>query len=109
MNKNKTKAPKQSLRVTAAIFGRRIFTFAVAHIVVIIFLVAGAAIGMALMQSRSLLNPARNEAHYQDLALKNKYSKVDYTLVNKLQKSINDKDIVVNPNLAPNRKNPFSE
>ena len=109
MKKNTPKVHKQSLKVSTVIIIRKSIAFINAHTVVIIVVIAGVAIGMALFQSHSLLNPSRNEAHYEELAQKNKYGKVDFTLVNKLQKSLNDKNIVVNPELAPNRKNPFTE
>ena len=79
------------------------------HGVFIMFVIAGAAIGFALYRSSTYLNPNRNENHYQEVSANNSYSKIDYTLVDKLQDALNDTDVTVNPELAPNRSNPFSE
>lgn len=109
MKKTKPVLSKKNPKDTAALLARKAAAFINTHSVVLIFILAGAAIGTALVRSRSLLNPVRNEAHYTDLVSKNKYGKVDYTLVNKLQHSLTDKDITVSQSLSPNRKNPFSE
>jgi len=83
-------------------------TFA-AHGVVIMFVVAGAMIGAALVRSRSYLSPNRDESRYTEASGKNNYSKIDYKLVKKLEASLQKAPIDVTQSLAPNRNNPFSE
>lgn len=79
------------------------------HTVLIIFVIAGAAIGMALVRARGYLNPIRDENRYNQAVSKNTYSKINYTLVNKLQASLSSNDVKVNQSLSPNRNNPFAE
>ena len=79
------------------------------HSVVVIFIVAGATIGYSLVRSQGYLNPLRDETRYTEASGKNVYNKIDYALVTKLQKSLNDIDIQVRQSLSPDRKNPFSE
>jgi len=80
-----------------------------AHGVFIMFLIAGASIGFALYNSRTYLNPIRDEAKYQELSSSNNYNKIDYTLVTKLSEALNDIDVKASQAIDPNRKNPFSE
>lgn len=79
------------------------------HGVLIMFTIAGGSIGYALYRSKGYLNPGRDEAKYQELSSSLNYSKIDYKLVEKLQEALNDTDVTVTQNLAPNRSNPFSE
>jgi predicted Zn-dependent protease len=80
-----------------------------AHGVFIMFVIAGSAIGFALYKSRTYLNPVRNEDKYQELSSKNNFSKIDYTIVDKLSDALKDIDVKASQAIDPNRKNPFSE
>jgi hypothetical protein len=79
------------------------------HGVFVMIVVAGLSIGFALYKSRSYLNPYRDEAKYSELSVKNNYSKIDYTLVEKLSEVLTDAEITVSQDIAPGRENPFSE
>lgn len=79
------------------------------HGVFIIIVFAGIAIGVSLLRSRAYLNPGRDEAHYQEVTTSTTISSVDLKLVSKLQDALDDTDVTVSPELAPNRSNPFSE
>ncbi len=80
-----------------------------AHGVFIMFLIAGASIGFALYNSRTYLNPVRDEVKYQELSSSNNYNKIDYTIVTKLSEALNDIDVKASQAIDPDRKNPFSE
>ncbi len=105
----KPKAAKVSTKAQLRAVTTRARTVFAGHGVVIMFLIAGGSIGFALVRARSYLNPARDEERFTAATSKNKYSKIDYTLVNKLELSLNRAPIDVSQSLAPNRKNPFSE
>lgn len=83
--------------------------FTTKHRIVIIFMIASGAALLALMQSRTYLNPERNEARYDEQRLQINYSSIDQKVVEKLSATLEDKDITVDQNLVPNRNNPFSE
>jgi hypothetical protein len=110
MKKNKA-TKKQSLTPKERLL--RVFretqTKTAGHGVFIIVLIAGLAIGISLFRSRNYINPTRDEAHYNETTAANNVSTIDKKLVNKLQNALNDVDVTVKPNLAPNRTNPFSE
>jgi hypothetical protein len=73
------------------------------------FVLAGAMLGFSLIRARGYLDPVRDESRYTEATGKNTYSKIDYKLVEKLEASLNKAPVDVNPSLAPNRSNPFSE
>lgn len=75
----------------------------------IIFLISSLAVLTALLQTNSLLNPVRNETRYSEGIQGIKYTTIDQEIVDKLENSLNDKDITVNPQLVPDRNNPFTE
>jgi hypothetical protein len=107
--KKKAKAPKvDSKEALRKYIAKATELFAV-HGVVIIFIVAGATIGMALVRARAYLEPARDENRYTEESAKNNYSKIDYKLVEKLENSLVKAPVDVNQNVDPNRNNPFSE
>lgn len=105
----KAKSSKKSLKETAALAFAKIRDNFAAHSVVVMFVLAGIAIGYSLLKSKQYLNPERDENKYSEVSAKSNYSKIDYKLVKKLQDSLDDSDIQVTQNLSPNRKNPFSE
>lgn len=110
--KNKSKKAKKSQQQSSAQLRQIVMQatqlFA-SHGVLIMFLVAGATIGFSLVRARSYLNPSRDEDRYNDNISHITYSKIDYTLVNRLEASLNRAPINVGQSLAPNRKNPFTE
>ena len=105
----KAKTPKTDLRTEVRKFQATFMSLFGAHGVVIMFLIAGSVIGFSLIRARSYLNPERNEARYEELSSKNSYSKINYTLVTKLEASLNKAPIDIQQQLAPNRSNPFTE
>lgn len=105
----KVKAPKVSTKARLRAVTSRVSSLFAGHGVVIMFVIAGGTIGFALVRARSYLNPVRDESRYTEASAKNNYSKIDYTLVNKLEASLDRAPIDVTQSLAPNRKNPFSE
>ncbi len=110
MKKNKAaKKPKVSLKDQFKHTLNNAQSRLAGHGVFILFVFAGAAIGFSLLRSRAYLNPSRSESHYAEVTGSTVISNVDTKLVNKLQDALADTDITVNPQLAPNRSNPFSE
>lgn len=111
MKKKNNKSSKQKKPTIALllVYVKKLIKMVRAHGIFIMFLIAGGAIGFALLRSQAYLNPPRDEAKYQELSAGVSYSKIDYTLVNKLQAALKDTDVTVTQNLAPNRNNPFSE
>ncbi|MEI7632470.1 MAG: hypothetical protein WCJ60_04075 [bacterium] len=79
------------------------------HGVLVMFLIAGAAIGFSLVRSQDYLDPARDEAKYNELSSGMSYKKIDYNLVKKLKSALEDTDVSVSQSLAPDRSNPFNE
>ena len=111
MKKKSTKsqhnAPSKKEQLTALF--NRVRKMLVAHGVFVMFVIAGLSIGFALYKSSGYINPPRDEAKYKELSANTTYSKIDYSLVQKLSESLNDPDVKVTQNIAPGRKNPFSE
>lgn len=107
--KNKSTKQKKPTKTLLLAYVSGLVKVVKAHGVLIMFLVAGGAIGFALLRSQNYLNPPRDEAKYQELSAGVSYSKIDYTLVKKLESALSDTDVTVTQNLAPNRNNPFSE
>lgn len=107
--KNKSTKQKKSTKTLLLVYVNGLVGFVRAHGILIMFLIAGGAIGFALLRSQAYLNPPRDEAKYQELSAGVNYSKIDYTLVKKLESALNDTDVTVTQKLAPNRNNPFSE
>ena len=83
--------------------------FMTKHRTLIVFLVSSVAIMLSLLQTRTYLNPARNEAVYTELSAGINYKGIDEDVVKKLQSTQSDQEIQVNANLVPDRSNPFSE
>ncbi len=79
------------------------------HRVIIVFIIASASVLLAVIQSGSYLNPTRNEDLYNEEVVRINYPSIDQETLTKLQQTQNDQDITVDPSLAPNRSNPFSE
>lgn len=77
--------------------------------VFIVLLIVSAVLILSLLQSRSYLNPTRNETRYQEEVLKIKYSTIDQAVIDEISATLNDKTIEVDPNFEPGRNNPFSE
>ncbi len=94
-------------KVTAA--SKELLKFMSTHRILIVFLVSSVAIMLALVQTRSYLNPSRDEAIYIELSTGINYNGIDDVIVKKLQSTQNDKEIQVNANLVPDRSNPFNE
>ena len=79
------------------------------HRFLLIFLIASCAVMFALLQTRTYLNPSRDEDVYTELKTGVNYSEIDNDVVEKLQSTQDDEDIQVDANFVPNRSNPFSE
>lgn len=110
MKKNKAaKKQKVALKDQFKHLFSRLQSRLAGHGVFILVVVAGVAIGFSLLRSRAYLNPTRNENHYSDVTGSTNVSSIDVKLVNKLEAALGDTDVTVNPALAPNRSNPFSE
>lgn len=105
----KPKAPKSDMKAQFKGAVTKVTETFATHGVVIMFVLAGTMIGLALMRSRGYLNPVRDESRYTEASGRNNYSKIDYKLVSKLEETLNKAPVDVNPSLAPNRNNPFSE
>jgi len=79
------------------------------HRFTLVFIIASSAVLFALLQSRTYLNPVRNEARYEEGKLKINYASIDQEVVDEISRTLDDKNIEVTPSLVPNRNNPFSE
>ena len=104
----KSKVPKVSSKEQLSARLSKVTGLLAGHGVVIMFIVAGATIGFALIKAHSYLNPSRDEGRYTDASGHNNYSKIDYKLVNKLEASLNRAPIKVTTSTS-NRSNPFNE
>jgi hypothetical protein len=88
---------------------RTILSFAALHRVVLLLTVASLAILSAVLLSSTYVNPERDEERFLELQAEIRYSNIDESIVEKLQKTQDDREIEVNSDLVPNRNNPFSE
>jgi hypothetical protein len=79
------------------------------HRMISIFIFSSIAIVLALMQTRSYLNPTRDEAIYTELSAEINYKGIDESIVKKLQSTQGDEEIQVDAILVPDRNNPFNE
>lgn len=106
---NKSKKTKVSSKEQLQGLIARTKSVLAGHGVFVMIVIAGLSIGYALYKSRTYLNPYRDEAKYTELTNNNKFSKIDYKLVEKLSEVLNDAEITVSQNITPGRENPFSE
>lgn len=79
------------------------------HQVFIVLLIASSVLIFTLVQSRTYLNPERNEDRYAEESVKINYSTIDQEIVDEISTTLDDEDIQVDPNFVPGRNNPFSE
>lgn len=77
--------------------------------VFIVLVICSAVLIFALLQSRTYLNPERNEARYEEERLKINYATIDEEVVNEIKATLDDKNITVDSNFVPDRRNPFAE
>jgi hypothetical protein len=77
--------------------------------VFIVLLICSAVLIFALLQSGTYLNPERNEARYEEERLKINYATIDEDIVNEIKATLDDKNIIVDSNFVPDRRNPFAE
>jgi hypothetical protein len=100
MNQSKEKAQK---------LFRSAVVFTASHRAIIIFFIISVAVIVTLLQTRTFLDPGRNETRYQEEVVKIKYSTIDEEIVEKLKTTEEDANIDVGSNLVPDRNNPFDE
>jgi hypothetical protein len=86
-----------------------ITSFVARHTVLVFFMIASLAILAALLQSRSYLDPARDEQIYSEGVSGIQYKTIDEETLDALLASEQDEQIEVNPALVPGRDNPFAE
>lgn len=79
------------------------------HQVFIVLIIASAVLGYTLLQSRTYLNPERNEERYTEESLKVNYATIDQEVVDQLSATLDDASIDVDSNFVPGRTDPFSE
>jgi len=99
----------EQLTTSAKDFAEKATDFFAKHRFTIVFIIASSVVLLALVQSRSYLNPVRNEARYEEGKLKINYATIDQDIVEELSNTLNDKNIEVSPSLVPGRNNPFAE
>ncbi len=105
MSKSKSNISKKDLVASMD----KLSVFVARYRILLIFMLGSVAILMALLQTRSLLNPSRNETQYEEGIKSINYTTINQDIVNKLKSTQNDQAILVNPELVPDRNNPFSE
>ena len=64
---------------------------------------------LSLLQTRTYLNPTRDESLYTELSTGINYNGIDEEIVEKLKSTQNDQEVLVEADLVPNRNNPFNE
>ena len=79
------------------------------HRIILVFLVAGGAILLTLLQTSIYTNPERNDARFEAGKSAINVFTIDQDIVDKLSKTGEDQNIEVDQSLVPNRKNPFTE
>jgi hypothetical protein len=79
------------------------------HRTFIIIMVACAAVFAALYQSRTYLNPSRNEQLYTEKVSSVNPKTFDQETLNKLRQTQSDPTEEVDSNYSPDRNNPFIE
>lgn len=79
------------------------------HQVFIVLLIASSVLVFTLVQSKTYLDPARDEAKYNEEVLKINYATIDQQVVDDISSTLDDQDINVDPNFVPGRSNPFAE
>jgi preprotein translocase subunit SecG len=90
-------------------FSKGLLRFMSKYRMIVILLFSSIAIVLALMQTRSYLNPTRDETIYNELGAGINYKGIDESIVEKLQSTQSDEEIQVDAILVPDRKNPFNE
>jgi fumarate reductase subunit C len=100
MNKELDKIKNSSTKYIDFIYKNQVF---------IVLVVCSAVLIFALLQSRTYLNPERNEVRYEEERLKINYSTIDEEIVNEIRATLDDKNITVDSNFVPDRRNPFAE
>ncbi len=77
--------------------------------VFIVLVVASCILIYTLIQSRTYLNPERNEDKYSEEIIKVNYATIDQELVDEISATLEDENIDVDSNFVPGRTDPFSE
>jgi hypothetical protein len=75
----------------------------------ILCFILGAAIGLALLKTRSYLSVPRNEVRYSEEAAAIQYKSIDEKTLKEFEAAGSDKDIEVGSQFDPTRRDPFSE
>lgn len=88
---------------------KAILHFLSKHRILLVIAISSAAIMLALFETRSYLDPTRDEAVYTELSTGINYSGIDEDIVEKLKTTQEDEEIIVDTNFVPDRNNPFSE
>jgi len=94
-------------RVTAS--SKEIIHFMTKHRILFVFIISSLAIMLSLLQTRTYLNPTRDESLYTELSTGINYNGIDEEIVEKLKSTQNDQEVLVEADLVPNRNNPFNE
>lgn len=77
--------------------------------VFIVLVIASCVLIFTLLQSRTYLDPERNEERYSEESLKINYATIDQEVVDELSATLDDASIDVDTNFVPGRTDPFSE
>jgi len=94
-------------RITTS--SKELIHFLTKHRILLVFTISSIAIMLSLLQTRTYLNPTRDENVYTELSTGINYNGIDEDIVEKLRSTQNDQEIQVDANLVPNRNNPFNE
>ncbi len=89
--------------------GLKIVRLATNHRFVLLFIILGSAIAFALVRTGSYLTIPRDQARYEQEVQAIQYKQIDKETLDKFRTDNQDKDIQVDSNFDPDRKNPFNE
>ena len=90
-------------------YGEKFTGFVGRYRTVLTVAVACGAVLAAVMQTRSYLNPVRNETVYEETRTQVNVKSIDNDVVTKLEATQSDRTDSVDSDFVPGRDNPFDE
>ena len=87
----------------------RIVSMITVHRFVLLFIILGAALVFALLETRRYIDIPRNETLYQEEITKINYKRIDKELLDSFDDARNDQAVEVDTQFTPDRTNPFTE
>jgi hypothetical protein len=85
----------------------QLVTFLTKHRFILIFVILGAAVSFALLQTRQYIDIPRNETRFTEGKLTIKYKEINAETLQSFKNKLEDTSVEVDSQYDPERNNPF--